>query len=325
MAKFFNMFNREMLSDHSRHCISLTLKIIKGIFLFCMCFVVLYPLIYMTSVSFRSPSDLYDPTVIWIPKNWTLDNYKTVFETINFSKILRQTVVLALVPTILNVAVCSFVGYGFARFNFPFKGLMFSLVIFTIVVPSQTIAIPLFAQYYAFDFFGLGQIGRIFTGSPFTINILNTNWTFYIPSAFAMGIRSGLFIYIFRQFFRGMPKEIEEATYTEGCGIFRTFVNIITPNAVPAFVSCFLFSFVWHWNEYYLTNLYFNDVRTLSTALGSLKDTLNSMGMDIWTDPYVVVAQLQAGCVITILPLILVFLLLQGKFTESIDKTGLVG
>lgn len=300
-------------------------KILKYIFLFCMCFVVLYPLIYMISVSLRTVPDLYDPTVIWVPRHWTLDNYKMVWQAINYLKTLVQTVFLTTFSTFLNVSTCAIIGYGFARFRFRFKGLLFGLVIFSIIVPSQSIAIPLFVQYYAFDFFGLGQIGRLFTGEPLTINLLNTPFTLFLPAMFGQGIRSGLFIYIFRQFFRGMPRELEDAAYIDGCGVFRTFIRIMAVNAIPAFISCILFSFVWYWNDYYLSNLYFNDARTLSTALGSLQDMLRSMGMDFYTDPYLIVAQMQAACILTILPLIILFIVLQRQFTQSIDKTGIVG
>lgn len=300
-------------------------RVIRGIFLFCMCFVVLYPLIYMVSVSFRQPVDLYDPTVIWVPKHWTLANYKMVYETMNYTKALGETVLLSAVSTLLNVGVCAIVGYGFARFKFRFKNLLFGLVIFTIIVPSQNIAIPLYIQYYFFDFFGLGQIAKLFIGHALTVNLLNTNLTFYLPAALGMGIRSGLFIYIFRQFFRGMPRELEDAAYIDGCGIFKTFVRIIAVNAIPAFITCILFSFVWYWNDYYLSSLFFSDAKTLSAALGTLQGALRSMGMDFYSDPYVVVAQMQAACVLTVIPLILLFILLQRQFTECIDRTGIVG
>ena len=179
-------------------------KILRAVFLFCMCFVVLYPLLYMLSVSLREARDLYDPTVIWIPKHWTLSNYRSVIEIMDYGKLLWKTVMLSAVSTLLNVGICAVVGYGFARFRFRCKSLLFGLVIFTIIVPPQNVAIPLFIQYYSFDFLGLGQIGRLIAGDAFTVNLLNTPLTFYLPAAFGMGIRSGLFIYIFRQFFRGI-------------------------------------------------------------------------------------------------------------------------
>lgn len=300
-------------------------QLVRTVFLFCMCFVVLYPMMYMVSVSLRAPSDLYDPTVIWIPKSWTLDNYQTVINTMQYVQTLMKTVLMSALSTLLNVSVCAVIGYGFARFRFPFRNIIFGIVIFTIIVPPQNVAIPLFVQYQSFDFLGLGQLGILFTGKPFTVNLLNTPLTLYIPAALGMGIRSGLFIYIFRQFFRGIPKELEEAAYIDGCGVFRTFVRIMLINAVPAIISCVLFSFVWYWNDYFLTSMFFNDPQTLSTTLGTLQGTLRSMGMDFYANPYIIVAQMQAACVLVILPLLAIYVLLQRYFTESIDKTGIVG
>lgn len=303
----------------------LAFRVIRAVFLCAMCFVILYPILYMVSLSFRESRDLLDPTVIWIPKHWTLDNYRAVIETLKYGRLLTETVLISGISTVLNVGICSVIGYGFARFRFKGRALLFGLVIFTIIVPSQCIAIPLFVQYYSFDFLGLGQIGRLFTGAPFTVNLLNTHLTFYLPAAFGMGIRSGLFIYIFRQFFRGMPIELEDAAYIDGCGIFPTFLRIMAPNAGAAFISCVLFSLAWYWNDYYLGTLFFDQAPTLSVALGGSQSALLSMGTNAATDPYAMVSRLQAGCVLLILPMVLVFMLFQRRFTESVDKTGIVG
>ncbi len=300
-------------------------RLVRTVFLIAMCFVVMYPILYMISVSFRQPADLYDPTVIWIPKHWTMANYKEIFTVMNYVPNLIYTTQQSLISTLLNVAVCAVVGYGFARFRFPGKNLVFALVIFTIMVPPQSIAIPLYVQYFNFDYFGLGQIVKLFTGKLLKANLLNTSMVFYLPALFGMGIRSGLFIYIFRQFFRGMPKELEDAAYIDGCGAFQTFWRIMAVNAVPVFITCVLFSFVWYWNDYYLSSLFFNDAKTLSASLGTLKGALRSMGADFYSNPYLIIAQMQAASVLTILPLIVIFIVCQRQFTESIDKTGIVG
>lgn len=301
------------------------LPALRLVFLLLMSFVVLYPLLYMVSVSLRSPKDLYDPTVIWIPKNWTLENYRTVWELIDYSQLLQNTAAIALISTGINVAISAMIGYGFARFRFRGRKLLFGLVIFTLMVPNQIVSIPMFVQYYFFDFFGLGQIGRIFTGRPWTIRLLNSSMVYYLPALFGQGMRSGLFIFIFRQFFRSMPKELEDAAYIDGCGAMRTFLRIMTPCAGPAFITSFLFSVVWYWNEYFMATLYFDDSHMLSVSLGTLISLLRSVGFNMYEDPYVIVAQMQAACMLTILPLIALFVAAQRKFTESIDKTGIVG
>lgn len=295
------------------------------IFLIMMCFVVLYPILYMLSVSVREAKDLYDPTVIWIPRNWTLENYKYVWDLIDYPQVLLETVQITVMSTIIHVFICAMVGYGFARYNFPLKNLFFGLVIFTLMVPTQLISIPMYVQYYSFDFFGLGQLGRLFGDGPWCVNLLDTHAVYYIPALVGQGLRSGLFVFIFRQFFRSMPKELEDAAAIDGCSVFSTFLRIMIPCAVPAFVTAILFSAVWYWNEYYMASMYFTNSQTLAMALGTLTSLLRSEGHEIYKDPYSVVVQMQSACVLTIMPLIILFVVMQGRITESIDKTGIVG
>lgn len=304
---------------------SLGVSLLRLVFLLMMCFVVLYPILYMFSVSFREAQDLYDPTVIWIPRNWTLENYQYVWELINYPRVLLETAQITVISTILHVFVCAMVGYGFARYNFPLKKLFFGLVIFTLLVPSQLVSIPMYVQYRTFDYFGLGQLGRLFGGTPWTTNLLDKHWVYYVPALVGQGLRSGLFIFIFRQFFRSMPKELEDAAAIDGCSVFGAFLRIMIPCAVPAFVTAILFSAVWYWNEYYMASMYFTDSQTLAMALGTLQSLLRSEGHEIYKDPYSVVVQMQSACVLTILPLIVLFIVMQRKLTESIDKTGIVG
>ena len=178
-------------------------------------FIILYPLLYMLSVGFRQADDMADPMVIWIPKHLTLENIQDAFRLMDYPTSLRNSVTLGVVSSLLQILSCALVGYGFARFEFKGKRLLFALVLFTIIVPPQVIYAPTYLSYKSFDFFGLGQIGRLFTGEPFTVNILNTGFSLYLPALLGVGIRSGLFIYIFRQFYRGLPHELEDAAYID--------------------------------------------------------------------------------------------------------------
>lgn len=135
------------------------MTVLRLVFLLMMCFVVLYPILYMFSVSVREAKDLYDPTVIWIPRNFTMENYKYIWELIDYPRVLGETAQITVISTIIHVFICAMIGYGFARFNFRFKGVLFGLVIFTLLVPSQLVSIPMYVQYRNFDFFGLGQLG----------------------------------------------------------------------------------------------------------------------------------------------------------------------
>ena len=206
---------------------SLGVGLVRAIFLISMCFVILYPILYMISMAFRTAEDIYDPTVIWIPKTFTTENFKEVFEMMDYFPKLLKTVEISVIATILNVMICAFAGYGFARFRFKGKGLLFGFVLFTIIVPPQSISIPMYIGYKNFDFLGIGTLIGYITGTPLTANLLNTDMVFYVPALLGAGIKSGLFIYIFRQFFRNLPKELEDAACIDGCSIPRTYFNII--------------------------------------------------------------------------------------------------
>lgn len=299
--------------------------LLKAIFLICMCFVVLYPIIYMVSMALRQSSDLRNPTVIWIPLNFTFENFKSVISLMNYDKVFFNTLFMAISNTFLNVSICACTAYGLARFKFRINKLLFALIIFTIIVPAQCISTPLYLLYRNFDFFGIGSLVGMITGKYLTVNMLNSSAPMIISSLFGMGLRSGLFIYIFQQFFRGLPRELEDAAYIDGCSIPKTFLSVMLPNSRSAIVSCILFSFVWYWNDYYMTSLYFNDIFSLNGALANLSDTLRSVGINSWVDPYSIVTQMQAGCILVILPMLVIYIFLQRLFTEAIDKTGIVG
>ena len=303
----------------------LVTSVLKAAFLICMCFVVLYPILYMFSMAFRASDDLHDPTVIWIPLHFTLENFTDVIELMDYKNVFLNTLFTAATCTALNVSICACSAYGLARFKFRFSKLIFSLIIFTIIVPAQCMATPLYLQYRNFDFLGIGTLIGWITGNYLTINLLNTPAPMMISAILGLGLRSGLFIYIFQQFFRGLPRELEDAAYIDGCSIPKTFVSVMLPNSRSAIVSCVLFSFVWYWNDYFMSSLYFSKTFSLNSALSGLVDALRVSGLNSWEDPYLIVTRMQAGCLLVIIPMLILYIFLQRLFTESIDKTGIVG
>lgn len=296
-------------------------KLFRFFIIFGLSFVLLYPLLYTLSVAFRPYDELFDPSVIWVPKHFTLANIKDAFQAMDYIKSLLRTVQLNFVSSLMELVSCSLAGYGFARFKFKGKGILFAMMLFTIVVPSQTIIIPMYVSYRYFDFFGLGKIVSLITGNQFSINLIDSNWTFYIPSLLGVGLRAGLFIYIFRQFFRGLPRELEDAAYIDGCGPFSTFVRVMVPSSMQAFLTVFILSIVWHWNEYYLTSMFFLNKWTIATSLTGMTSRLS----DTQYNPYAFVTKMQAGCLLAILPILIMYIVLQKYFTESIERTGIVG
>jgi len=289
----------------------------RFIILFGIGFVILYPLLYMISCTFRESGDMTDPTVLWIPRHPTLSIIKETMDAMDFWETLKNTLILNVGCSFVQVVSCALTGYGFARFSFRGKKLLFGIVILMILVPTQVITLPLFFQ---FRFFGIRGV--------FSKNLIDTMWTMYLPAMTANGIRSGLMILIFRQFFRGLPRELEDAAYIDGCGPFMTFVRVMVPNALPAFLTVFLFSIVWYWNDYYVSTMFFHNTRTISTMLYDLDSeiSLRLFGdATIKMNPREQIVWKQASCLISITPLLIMYTFLQKHFTEGIERSGLVG
>ena len=307
--------------------LSILYRLFRFFLLIGICFVFLFPVLYMISNAIRTPASVNDPGVIWIPKEFTLDNFKMTIDAMDYWNSLIKTMSLDVVSASLQVITCSFVGYGFARFRFKEKGVLFAIVIFTIIVPPQTTMMSSFVNFRFFSFGGVSRLIEAITDETATVNLLNTNWTFYLPAVFGMGIKSGLVILIFRQFFRGMPKELEESARIDGCGALRAYLRVIVPSAGSVFLTAILFSIVWYWNDYYLSAMYFSDHYPLSVALSQLRTGLQNHGVvpsSVFnTDE--LRTYVQAGALLTILPLLVMYVLLQRFFTESIVRSGIVG
>ncbi len=290
----------------------------RAVIIFGLSFVILYPILYMISTSIRPQSEMNDPSIMWIPKTIRLENFVEVWKATNYPSTLWNTLVLNVVSSVLQVGTCALTGYGFARFKFKGKNFFFALVLLQIIVPVQIILIPQYSQFRYFDIFGL--FNALMGDS---LNLVGTNFAMYIPALMCNGIRAGLFIYLFRQFFRGLPKELEDAAYLDGCGPFKTFISVMIPNAASSFLTVFIFSIVWYWNDYYVSSMYFNDPNTIALKVNNITNII-SMYLDnqvgIATD-YVV--WMEAACLLAITPIVIMYIFLQKYFTEGIARAGL--
>lgn len=300
-------------------------KICKYAILILLSYQLLYPILYIISMSIRKPMDAYDPSIIWIPKNLSVTGFIDAFKAMKYLSALKTSVILGVGSAIFDVGSCALAGYGFARYKFPGKNILFACVIFTLIVPAQTIILPSYLNMKYFDMGGLLKIVSKVFGTPPSINLIGSYWSFYLPSLFGAGIRSGLYIYIFKQFFESMSSSLEEAAYVDGSGPLRTFLHIMLPNAKNAIISVFLFSFVWHFNDYYLVKQFLGTTkRTLIVALSSLRVDLSSyIGGQTEFDPLRILTRMQAGCLLAIIPLFVLFLITQKYFTDSIEHMGI--
>ncbi len=300
------------------------LSFMRGLLLFGLCFMILQPLLNKISISFMAQQDLYDTTVVVLPRNATLVNYSLASHLMDFPKTLLNTFWITLASAILQVAACMFVGYGFARFEFPLKKLWFGFVLLVIIVPPQTISSALYVNFQSFDVFG---IIRAITGS--TINLRGQVTPYLLMCATCMGLKDGLYIYMLRQYFRGVPKSLEEAAYVDGCGSLHTFVRVMLPDALPILVSCFLFAFVWQWTDSFYTRNFMSGTRLLSSELSSLIERLSRYLQDMYNTSGANIGaarqqqMVSTGVLMSITPLIVLYCFAQRGFVESLSSTGI--
>ena len=290
----------------------------------CLAYQLLYPVLYMISMSIREPSDMNDPSIIWVAKHFTLDNFADAIKSMNYWNAFRVSLTLCIVCGLLDVFSCAIAGYGFARFDFWGKKALFVVVIFTMVVPTQTLVLPLYMRWRYADF---GGIVRLFNEQGF-INLIGTLWPLIIPASLAMGVRSGLYIFIYRQFFINLPVALEDAAYIDGAGPYRTFFSIMLPNIKNAIITVFLFSFVWNWGEYYLSKQFLGSTdRSIMVALSAIRRDLASLsslaGTQIGSNPEKVATRVMAGCLLTAAPMLIMFIFTQRFLADSIEHIGI--
>ena len=304
-----------------KHIKGTVVGIFKGLFIIGMCYLFLFPILYMLITAFQDPNSVNDPSVVWIPKKVSLSAVKEAIEYLDFWKSAGLTLIITIGSTIASIASCAITGYGLARFKFKGRSIVFFGVLMTIIIPPQILFSSSYLQYRFFDFGGLLSVFGV------SINLLDGPWVFILPSVFACGLRNGIFIYIFYSSFKGLPIEIEEAAKIDGCGVFKTFISVMAPIAIPAFVTVLLFSIVWHWTDYYSSATYFlGNTKPIVVMLSGLESTLrNGFGVTGGVSSVQLRMYLQAGAMLTIAPPLILYIFAQKYFTESIERTGLVG
>lgn len=286
-----------------RYVSSLIWKLVRFIILVGLCYIILYPFFIKIVNAFKGAPDFSDPTVRFIPKNFTLENIVKVYVVIDFWNSLKNTFLISLVCAVFQTAVCATVGYGFARFKFKLNKLLFFLVIFSLIVPAQVIIIPLYLRF------------RFFLGF---INLIDTPLPIFILSLTGFGIKNALYIFLFRQFFRNMPKELEEAAYLDGCGVFRTYLQIMLPSAGAMMTTVFLLSFSWQWTDTVYSSLFLREFHVLANMV-------SEAGTLAASDPLISSNYVGIAACLAILPLAIVYIFAQRFFIQSVSNSGLVG
>lgn len=290
----------------SHRLASLLAKLVLYVILIGLAYVFAYSLIFIVIKAFTPREFINDVTINWIPRRFTLDNLARAFKAMDFLPGLANSVLLAILPTIGHILSCSFVGYGFARCEFKGKNVLFMLAMLTLIVPTQSLIIPLFSQYYTYGWNG-------------------TILPLVVPAFFGMGLNSALYIFIFRQSFAGMPADLENAARIDGCGMFRTYLRVMLPLSSSAMLVCSILSIVWRWNDFLEPKVFITDTEafTLPMRLPNIWNSYNDAFGDAVKEMNVAITM--AACLLVIAPVILFYFVIQSKFMKSIETTGLVG
>lgn len=282
----------------------LLFSLVRLAFLLIVGYIVLYPLLYMVTAAIKTKAAHMDVTHMWVPIELTVSNFEDMWEVMMFPTALGQTLSLQMVSAALEIVVCSFIAYGFARFKFKGKGIATFLLILSLLVPVEMYSLGLAVNY------------RI-------LGIFNTPFAYWLPALFGVGIRSGMLIYIYQQFFIGLPHELEDAAYVDGAGPIRTYFSIALPSSSVVIVTVAVLSIIWYWNENYLAELCFMDENRPLAVIANLMQTLLQMAGKAYGPLHP--ARLSAGCLLFMAIPLLFYMIIQRKFVKSIDRVGITG
>lgn len=278
-------------------------SVFRFLLIFGLCYLILKPFIVQFLGACMSVEDLNDITVEKIPKHFSTFHWEKAIDMLQIPVAGMVTLTISIFSALIQVFVCALVGYGLARFEFPGKKLATILVIVIMLVPSQVYNIPQYLQFRNFGVFGL------------KVNLIDSAWPMIILSTVCLGLKQGLYIYLARSFFLGLPNDLENAAYIDGASIPRTFFSVMLPNARTVLITIFLFSFCWHWTDTAFTSVYFSKATTLASMVlqgnTGVSETLSKVMVQ------------RASVLLIIVPLLILFMIFQKFLVQSISRSGL--
>lgn len=294
---------------------SITVKILTFILLCGLSYVILYPFLFKILAAFMSKSDLSNNLVTLIPMNWTFDNFRYVLKETEFFTALKNTFLYAILDASLATASAALVGYGIAKFKFRGVNVLTAILVVVMLMPLQTLSIPIYLNFYSWNPFGIFSVLGL-SG----VNVLGTPLPTVIMAATSFGFRAGIFVILMRQYYIGVPNEILEAAFVDGAGPYRTFASIVLPNARSMLVVIFSLSFAWQWTDTFYSDLLYGDELMLPTLSAFLQNVEQSD-----KEYYLQFVRANTFTILAILPLIILYCILQKQIIQGIERSGLVG
>ena len=311
-------------------------NVLRFILMLGISFVIIYPFIARIAGSFMTYEDVIDSTVAIIPKNPTLEIYKAIIAENNYFESLKNTAMLSLICAVLQTIISCWIGYGIAKFKFKGNKLIMGLVVFTMIIPHNALSLSMKMHFSQFDLFSVitwGNKGlfQLILGKK--LSLTNSFTPYILMSLGGLAFKNGLYIYLMRQFFKGVPDELEESAYVDGSGVFRTFFQIILPLSIPMMITIFLFSFSWQWTDEFYAGVF------LPAMLGSENKVfmMPDVYQLVYQMPQVISKEGMAGLevykkvigntagMMIIMPLIIMYLFCQKYLVQGIERSGLVG
>ena len=370
-------FDRTPLKDRlkakflSFHFVAkVVLWIFRLVLLIGISYVVLFPFITKIVGSVMGPEDFVDVTVRLIPKHFTFDTYRAIITDLDYWDAFLNTFTLSFTTAIIQTFICCLIGYGFAKFKFKGRGIIFMLVMLTMVVPHQTLQLSMYTEFRNFDVLGIVRLFKgggieifgwnikdmgegvaqffenlnvlpdeIRWGHYFTdrgaerwqvamqvtekgIDLCETYFPMILLSITGLAFKNGLYIFLLRQFFRGIPDELEESAYMDGSGTLRTFLQIILPLSIPMMITVFLFAFCWQWTDTFYTQMFMtsSETRLLSQIVEvpvSLQDG-SFAGQQLYNS-----AIINTCGLMIIFPLVILYAFCQKFLVQGIEHSGI--
>ena len=305
----------------------------RMIIIFGLSFVIIFPIFQQITLAFRHPADIQNPLVIWIPEKFSLLNFKIAYVILKYEVSLFNNIRVALVCMIGQIFCSVLAGYALSRLKFKGSNIIFILIMMTFIIPPQAVSVSRMLYFANFDILG---IIKLFNNGK-TISLSGRRIIMYIMSFTGQGINSAIFVFLFRQFFRGVPIELEESAEIDGAGVVRTFWSVMLPNARGVMITVALFSFVWQWNDVYYTELLgiSDNFPLLTMQLKNTAERLDSV-MKLYGLEHLVDPEIRGNALFTsliantagfmmCLPLLIGYLFVQKLFVEGIERTGIVG
>lgn len=295
-----------------------------------LCFAILYPIIKLLPIVFNDVEDLGNPDVIWVPIKFSIISFRAAIRLVFGNGMpMLQSLGYAGVIAVIQIFVCALAGYTLGRVEFRGRNIIMVLVVITFVVPPQSLLISQYLRFKNFDIFGL--ISMI-NGGP--IDLINKPYTLYIIALLGFGVKQSMFVFIFRQFFKGLPTELEEAALIDGCSFYKSFFKVALPNAVPAIMTVAILAFVWNYGDTYYTGYFNPDGPYVSIKLARTFLPANNTNVLYAIRTWFGVpaattlafdAAKQAAAIIYMFPLLIVYFLLQKRIVENFEQSGIVG